>query len=210
MTTIAITWSPEYCAIMSESGITDESFRTMAPMKKIVRQNEWLIGVAGADRTCDVLQYITKYPVVPATLKKCTDEMKWYEWIAKRVIPIIRKSAQDELSLDTKDGVAELPDSEIILVTHGRAFGISGSLGISKLEPYWAIGSGGSIALGALTAYKTFDDWDDEHDYYCAKAIEASTLHDSFSHKPIQGWLSFANGKITQWDSKGLALSADN
>ena len=69
MTTIAITWSPEYCAIMSESGITDESFHTMAPMKKIVRQNEWLIGVAGADRTCDVLQYITKYPVVPTTLK---------------------------------------------------------------------------------------------------------------------------------------------
>ena len=210
MTTIAITWSPTHCTIMSESGITDESFHTMPGMNKIVRQNEWLIAVAGADRSCDVLQYITKYPPVPATLKNETDDMQWYKWMVKRVIPIIRKSAQQELTLDTKDGVAEIPESELILITHARAFGISSTLGVSKLEPYWAVGSGGSIALGALAAYTNNQDWKTNHTHYCYKSVEAATKHDSFSHKPIRGYTSLPNGKIKQWDSKDHASTVDH
>ena len=125
MTTIGIAATDTQCLMMSESGITDEAFTTAPPMNKIIRQGEWLIAAAGADRVCDVLQYVVKYPAIPPQLKKKRDEMSWYQWIAKRIIPLIRKVAQDELTLDTKDGVAELPESELILVTHGRAFSIS-------------------------------------------------------------------------------------
>jgi hypothetical protein len=202
MTTIAVTMSDKYAYLCSESGITDESFHTMPGMPKIVRQDEWLIAAAGADRTCDVLQYQIKYPVVPITLKTAPDQ-KWYEWISKRVIPRIRDGAQKELSLDTKDGVAELPDSEIILVTHGRAFGISASLGISRLHPYWAIGSGGSISLGALAVtYANEPDWDIRHEDYCYSAVQAAVKHDSFSHPPIQGYKSLRTGRIIEWASK--------
>lgn len=201
MTTIAVTVSSQYASIHAESGITDESFHTMPGMSKIVRQGEWLIAAAGADRTCDVLQYQIKYPVVPAVLKAKPD-IAWYEWISKRVIPKIRDGAQKELSLDTKDGVAELPDSEIILMTHGRAFGISASLGISRLSPYWAIGSGGSIALGALsTIYDNEPDWETRHEDYCHAAIRAAIKHDSFSHAPTTGYRSLPSGRITQWHS---------
>lgn len=206
MTTIGVSWSKDKCVMMSESGITDESFHTAPPMNKIVRQGEWLIAVAGADRTCDVLQYVTKYPAVPPKLKKCNDEQEWYRWLVKRVIPIIRKSTQDELSLDTKDGVAELPDNELILVTHGRAFSISASLGISKVEPYWAIGSGGSLALGSLaTSYLYQKDWNKKHDTYLLHALGVAVKHDSFSHKPIYGFISYPNGRITSWASQDLA-----
>ena len=188
--------------MMSESGITDEQFTTAPPMNKIIRQGDWLIAAAGADRVCDVMQYVIKYPTVPPTLKKKTDEASWYEYIAKRIIPLIRKVAQDELTLDTKDGVAELPDSEIILMTHGRAFGISASLGISRLSPYWAIGSGGSIALGALsTIYDNEPDWETRHEDYCHAAIRAAIKHDSFSHAPTTGYRSLPSGRITQWHS---------
>jgi ATP-dependent protease HslVU (ClpYQ) peptidase subunit len=171
-------------------------------MKKIVKQNEWLIACAGADRTCDVLQYITKYPAIPPTLTKNKIDEDWYKWVAKRIIPIIRKSAQDELSLDTKDGVAELPESELILVSHAKAFGISGSMGISRLKPYWAIGSGGTLALGSLaTAYKNNEDWDSNAKEYLIDALEVAVKHDSFSHKPINGFTSFNNGRVEQWDS---------
>jgi ATP-dependent protease HslVU (ClpYQ) peptidase subunit len=155
MTTIGIASTNKQCVMMSESGITDESFHTAMPMNKIIRQGEWLIAAAGSDRVCDTLQYIVKYPAIPPQLKTKEDEMSWYQWIAKRVIPLIRKITQEQLTLDVKDGVAELPDSELILVTHGKAFSISNTLGISRCTPYWAIGSGGSLALGSLaTAHR--------------------------------------------------------
>lgn len=206
MTTIGVTWSDDRCVIMSESGITDESFTTAPPMNKIVRQGDWLIAAAGADRVCDVLQYVIKYPTVPPTLKKKTDDASWYEYIAKRIIPLIRKVAQDELTLDTKDGVAELPESELILITHGKAFSISNTLGISRCTPYWAIGSGGSLALGSLaTAFRKAKDWKTNHPTHLYEAIQTAITHDSFSHPPIYGWVSLPSGMIKQWDSKDLA-----
>jgi hypothetical protein len=206
MTTIGVSWSEDKCVMMSESGITDEAFHTCPPMNKIVRQGDWLIAAAGADRICDVLQYITKYPTVPPTLKKKTEDEDWYAWLVKRVIPVIRKSAQDELSLDTKDGVAELPESELMLVTHGKAFSISATLGISKVKPYWAIGSGGSLALGSLaTNYMNAKDWDNKHDVYLHQALGVSVKHDSFSHAPIYGYVSLPSGRITSWRSQDHA-----
>lgn len=206
MTTIAIAWTDKVCHVACESGITDESFHTMPPMNKIVQQHEWLIAAAGADRTCDVLQYMTKYPTVPPKLKTKVKDEIWYEWLAKRIIPIIRKSANNEQSLDTKDGVAELPDSELILITHGKAFGISASLGISRLQPYWAIGSGGSLALGSLaTNYKHTKEWNNNCKNYLIEAIRVAVRHDSFSHAPIHGYSSYASGRIEQWDSINLA-----
>ena len=209
MTTIGIASTNKQCVMMSESGITDESYHTAPPMNKIIRQGEWLIAAAGADRVCDVLQYLVKYPAVPPQLKKKEDIMSWYQWVAKRIIPLIRKVAQEQLSLDVKDGVAELPDSELLLVTHGKAFSISNTLGISKCTPYWAIGSGGSLALGSLaTAFRTTKDWDTNHTKYLYEAIETATTHDSFSHPPIYGWVSQTNGTIKKWDSKDLASTA--
>jgi hypothetical protein len=174
-------------------------------MNKIVRQGDWLIAAAGADRVCDVIQYITKYPVIPVTLKTKDDIQEWYKYIAKRVVPLIRKSAQEELSLDIKDGVAELPDSEIMLITHGRAFSISNTLGVSKVEPYWAIGSGGSLALGSLATSQTNKDWLQRIETYTHKAVTVAVKHDSFSHLPVYGWISHRSGKITEWHSKDLA-----
>ena len=209
MTTIGIAATNKQCVMMSESGITDESFHTAPPMNKIIRQGEWLIAAAGADRVCDVLQYLVKYPAVPPQLKKKEDIMSWYQWVAKRIIPLIRKVAQEQLTLDVKDGVAELPDSELLLVTHGKAFSISNTLGISRCTPYWAIGSGGSLALGSLsTAFRKTNNWADSHAKHLYQAIETAITHDSFSHPPIYGWVSQSNGTIKQWDSKDLASPA--
>lgn len=205
MTTIAVALTKNQCVMMSESGITDEAFHTAPPMRKIVKQGEWLIAAAGADRVCDVLQYIVKYPVVPPKVKKSKDEFVWYQWIAKRVIPTIRKALQDELTLDTEHGVAELPDSEFILVTHGKAFSISATLGISSCSPYWAMGSGGSLALGSLsTAFHTSDTWEHTHIKHLFNALNTAVLHDSFSHLPIYGYISTSNGTIKECDLKDL------
>jgi hypothetical protein len=48
MTTIGIASTNKQCVMMSESGITDESFHTAMPMNKIIKQGEWLIAAAGS------------------------------------------------------------------------------------------------------------------------------------------------------------------
>ena len=198
MTTIAATWSPNGACLAADSGITDGSFATLPPMKKIVQQGTWLIAAAGEDRICDILQYTIKYPVVPPALIKRDDE-HWYKWLSTRVVKVIVEAAQKHLSLDIEHGVAELPDSEFILATHGRIFGISNSLGISKLKPYWAIGSGGSIALGALNyQHRHNKNWNMAYSVIAEQAVMSAVAHDSFTHMPIDSYISTPSGKITK------------
>lgn len=179
-----------------DSGITDATDTTMPPMTKIVKQGQWLIAVAGEDRTCDVLQYIVKYPNVPEQLKNKSLQ-DWLIWLTKKVIPIIRKTAQAELSLDIDKGVAYLPDNDLILVTHGKAFYISSTLGINYLEPYWAIGSGSSLAIGSLATAHA-DDWQNKFINACKESVRVAIKHDSYSHEPISTWISHANGSINE------------
>lgn len=180
-----------------DSGITDGAEQIMPPMTKIVNQGSWLIAVAGEDRTCDVLQYIVKYPTIPNGLinKPLID---WLSFLTKKVIPIIRKTSQNELSLDIDKGVAYLPDNDLILATHGKAFYISATLGINSLEPYWAIGSGSSLAIGSLaTAYKP-KTWEKDFTKACKESVRVAIRHDSYSHEPIQAWLSRSDGFVNE------------
>jgi len=204
MTTIAIAWTPKVLYIAADSGITDGNFATMPSMEKIVRQNDWLIAGAGLDRTTDVLQLVTKYPSIPPRLKRNRTNEAWLQWMAKRIVPKIRKTAQDEMSLDTKDGVAEIPDSDFIYISHGKGFLISASLGITLIEPYWAIGSGSQLAIGSLATSYDNKDWDKKAKDYLVQALKTAIRHDSFSHPPITMWASHTTGGITKCDSKDL------
>lgn len=197
MTTIAIAKASQAVAMSCDSGITDGAEQIMPPMTKIVNQGSWLIAVAGEDRTCDVLQYVVKYPNVPNGLinKPLID---WLSWLTKKVIPIVRKTSQAELSLDIDKGVAYLPDNDLILATHGKAFYISATLGINNLEPYWAIGSGSSLAIGSLSTGYDKKLWDKNFIRALKKAVGVAIQHDSYSHDPIHTWISRQDGSVNE------------
>ncbi len=190
MTTIITTVSPSYATMVADQGITSDL--THPNMNKIVKQDTWLIGVCGTDRVCDVVQYATKYPKVPATLlTKKTDD--WYKWVVTRVIPQIQRAVQDHISRDNWN----LGESEILLVTHGHAFLVSETLGVTKAEPYWAVGSGSQLAIGAISERYSRPDWKAKHTDYAKESVAVAQLHDPFTRGKITGYKSYPSGKIS-------------
>ena len=190
MTTIVTTQSKSHAVIVSDQGITSDLIHPNMP--KIVKQGTWLIGVCGTDRVCDVVQYTTKLPKVPETLiDKPLDE--WYPWIVTKVISEIQRAIHENLGKETK----ELDGSDLLLVTHGHAFYISETLGLSKAEPYWSVGSGGNLALGYLSEKHTRPDWNTKHGDFAKEAITISGKLDPFTRGNPIGYKSYPSGKIT-------------
>jgi 20S proteasome alpha/beta subunit len=190
MTTIVTTQSKSYAVMVSDQGITSDLIHPQMP--KIIKQGTWLIGVCGTDRVCDVIQYTTKLPKVPETLigKPIED---WYPWIVSKVITEIQKAVHENLGKDTK----ELDDSDLLLVTHGHAFYISETLGLSKAEPYWSVGSGSKLALGYLTEKNSRPDWNIKHAEFAKESIAVAEKLDPFTRGTSVGYKSFSSGKIT-------------
>jgi hypothetical protein len=191
VTTIAVTTSTKYAAIYSDQGITSDLKHHDMP--KIVKQGTWLIAVTGEDRYCDVIQYNTTYPQVPETLKNKNYE-EWHGWVVTKVIPKIQEALQKHINKDQTN----LNGGEIFLITHGKAFLVTETLGLVKAAPYWAIGSGGQLALGTLSHRSQQADWERNHSNYAKEAIETAEKHDPFTRGKVIGYKSQLNGQITK------------
>jgi ATP-dependent protease HslVU (ClpYQ) peptidase subunit len=182
MTTILTTTGSNYATLVADSGVTSDVIHPDMP--KIFQQDNWLIGASGDARACDIFAYGVKYPKVPKTLlSKSIDD--WYKWIVLNVIPRI------EVALPKGEN-----DSECLLVTHGRAFHIGSNLGLTTASPYWAIGSGASIALGALASMQYEDNWNKDHDLKSKYAVSIAQMHDPFSRGCITTYISHHTGHI--------------
>lgn len=189
MTTIVATKSKNYAVMVSDQGITSDLIHPSMP--KIVKQDTWLIGVCGTDRICDIIQYTTKLPKVPTTLLNKPVE-DWYAWLVAKVIPEIQRAVQDALGKDTKD----LGDSDLLLTTHGRTFYISETLGVVNAEPYWAVGSGGKLALGYLADKQQRPEWNSKHGEFAKESIAVAEKLDPFTRGNSVGYKSYPSGKI--------------
>lgn len=185
MTTIITTSGSNTATVVADRGITSDLIHP--DMRKVVNQGTWLIACAGSDRGCDVLQYGVKYPAPPESLKtKGTDD--WYGWMVTSVVPRIVKAIKDANINDY--------DTEAILVTHGKAFHLSQTLGVLKAEPYWAIGSGAQLALGSLADDQYKDNWNKDHDLIAIKAGSIASMHDPFTRGTLDLWVSHHTGKV--------------
>ena len=192
MTTIVTTHSPEYTAMYADEGITSDYIHP--DMNKIIRKKSWLIGVCGGDRVCDVLQYVVKYPDPPQYLSEDSDEA-WLSWVVNRIVPEINKAIDKHLPKSYKDNMGE---SQILLVTHGRSFLIADTLGVTKAQPYWSIGSGFALALGYLASVSHSKDWEPNHSTYAKKAVETAQKHDPFTRGTIRGYASYKDGSVKE------------
>ncbi len=109
MTCIVSTVSSQYAVLASDSGITWDNIKA-TPTNKIVQQGTWLIGAAGADRVCDVVQFGIKYPVVPKTVN-LDDYNEAMKFMVTKVVPVI--TVQDIPDKTPSDEPFELDVSSI-------------------------------------------------------------------------------------------------
>lgn len=181
MTTIVTTTGSNYATLSADRGVTSDLIHH--DMKKIFVQGTWLIGASGDSRVCDIYAYGIKYPKIPKTLLvKPLDD--WYKWVVQNVIPRL----QNALPKDE--------DGEAILITHGKAFYIASNLSVTLAAPYWAIGSGGQIALGTLAAMQYDDDWHKNHDMKSKYAVSIAQMHDPNTRGTIDTLVSHHTGHI--------------
>jgi ATP-dependent protease HslVU (ClpYQ) peptidase subunit len=111
---------------------------------KIVENSGYLIAGAGSVRGCNILQYGFKPPKPSGDLDV---------FFTKRFIPAMRKAFL-EAGYDIKqESAAAEHDSEFIIAVKGRIYLISDDYSWERSKSgFYAAGSGGHYALGALEA----------------------------------------------------------
>jgi ATP-dependent protease HslVU (ClpYQ) peptidase subunit len=192
MTTIVTTVSDTHAVMLGDQGITSDLKHP--DMNKIVNRGTWLIGVSGDSRICDILQYEVTYPRVPKTLLTKPNS-EWYKWIVTRIIPRMADVVDKKLHKSYRGTIG---DSEALLTTHGRSFLIDELLGVSRTDPFWAIGSGSHLALGSLNVMSKYDSWNTNHANYAHEAIKSAMMHDPYSRGAVSGYRSDINGRISK------------
>jgi len=182
MTTIVTTTGNNFATLVADRGITSDLIHP--DMSKIVQQNSWLIGVAGNARVCDQLQYLIEYPKPPEELVK-RDQQDWFGWMVTKVIPLI-----DDTIKDTE------MDAELLLVTHGKSFLVSENFSVLSARPYWAIGTGAELALGALAESQYNPDWHKNHDLSATRAVSVASMHDPNTRGTLDRYSSYSDGLV--------------
>ena len=149
MTTIIGIEYDDHSLIVADSRVTDDSGRIYAHkvMKKIAKRGSLLIAGAGEVAPCDIAQNIWIPPQFTAKDKKDV-----YRFMITKVMPSLRKCLVDNgynFEEDKKDGMR----FQFLISVGGELFDIDEDLSVMKSDAnMYAIGSGGSFALGALYA----------------------------------------------------------
>jgi ATP-dependent protease HslVU (ClpYQ) peptidase subunit len=149
MTTIIGIEYDDRSLIVADSRVTDDSGRIYAHkvMKKIATRGSLLIAGAGEVVPCDIAQNIWSPPQFTAKDKKDV-----YRFMITKVMPSLRKCLIDNgynFDEDKKDGSR----FQFLISVGGEMFDIDEDLSVMKNEDnIYAIGSGGTFALGALYA----------------------------------------------------------
>lgn len=182
MTTILTTVGNNFATLVADRGVTSDVIHH--DMSKIFNQGTWLIGASGDSRICDLFAYGIKYPKPPKSLLTKSNN-DWYKWMVLNVVPLIEKIIPKGES-----------DFEAILVTHAKSFYVGSNLSITNAMPYWAIGSGGTLALGVLASMQYDDNWNKDHDIKAKYALSVAQMHDPFTRGGGEYWRSDHTGLV--------------
>ena len=149
MTTIIGIEYDDHSVIVADSRVTDDTGRIYAHkvMKKISSRGALLIAGAGEVAPCDIAQNVW---IPPQFTTK--DKKDIYRFMITKVMPSLRKCLTENgynFDEDKKDGTR----FQFLISVGGELFDIDEDLSVMKNEDnMYAIGSGGSFALGALYA----------------------------------------------------------
>jgi ATP-dependent protease HslVU (ClpYQ) peptidase subunit len=148
MTTIIGVEYANRCVVLGDSRIVgDSKIYSHSNMVKVITNGNYLVGVAGDVRALQVVLHTWK---PPAFLVK--DRTNIFQFMVNKVAPSLKQLLTDAGLLDSKS-----PDKDfeinIIVGLNGSLFEIDSDFAVSRnSDGYYAIGTGGDFALGALYA----------------------------------------------------------
>jgi ATP-dependent protease HslVU (ClpYQ) peptidase subunit len=170
MTTIIGVEYANRCVVLGDSRIVGDSKIYSHPdMVKVITNGNYLVGVAGDVRALQVVLHTWK---PPAFLAK--DRTNIFQFMVNKVAPSLKQLVTDAGLLDSKS-----PDKDfeinVIVGLNGNLFEIDSDFAVSRnSDGYYAIGTGGDYALGALYAGVTPE-----------QAAEVAVINDSKTAGPF-------------------------
>lgn len=170
MTTVIGVEYANRCVLLGDSRVVgDSKIYSHADMVKVVTNGNYLVGVAGDVRALQVLLHTWK---PPALLNKDKDSI--FKFIVNKVAPSLKQLVTDAGLLDNKSSDKEF-DVSIIIALNGNIFEIDSEFAVSRnSDGYYAVGTGGDYALGALYAGVTIE-----------QAAEIAAINDSKTAGPF-------------------------
>lgn len=193
MTTLTATVSNSFACLLSESQLSDDEKYLKMTCDKVYQSGSWIFSGSGWNRPHDVVAYQLKWPEPPKHVT--TTYAKFTPWIVKHLIPKITDVLRKNNAIDLDKGTALL-DAEFLIASHGKIFLIDVGFGVTAVNDYFISGSGGKLALGALSAMREIKpkDWELKHDYLSMIAIQQAIKFDFYSSGAIKGYLSYPDG----------------
>jgi hypothetical protein len=196
VTTLTATISDQFACLLSESQLTDDGQRVKmgTECQKVFTSGSWVFSGSGWNRPGDILAYQMKWPTVPVKYQNKPDELTG--WVVKSLVPKISNLLIQHKAIDLDKGTA-IQDAEFLIATHGQVWLLDEGFGITPIQDFYVSGSGGNIALGALTTLQNIkDDWKQNHHVYGQAAIEAAIKWDIYSGGAIRGYISKKSGQV--------------
>ena len=149
MTTIVGIQKPDCAIIAVDSRVTDDDGRIYShpDMMKYAERGAFLIAGSGEVLPCDIIQNMWTPPRLLAS-----DKENIYKFMITKVMPSMREVLTKngynfEEAHDKKEGER----FHFLIACNGELFDIDQDLSVTRdARGYYAIGSGGSYALGAL------------------------------------------------------------
>ena len=169
MTTIAAIQYEDRVVIGADSQVTATRKYSHPRMAKITERNQYLIAGAGLSAACDIAQHIWIPP--KATLD---DRKDLYHFMIAKVVPSLKQCFKDNDFRLEGDKDEETRFSFLIAIG-GEVFDLADDFAISlDGSGHYAIGSGSSLALGALA-----------HEATLEEALEIAASKDPYTSAPF-------------------------
>ena len=149
MTTIVGIQKPDCAMIAVDSRVTDDDGRIYShpDMMKYAERGSFVIAGSGEVLPCDIVQNMWTPPRLLAA-----DKANVYKFMITKVMPSLREVlTKNGYNFDEQQDKKEGERFHFLIACNGELFDVDQELSVTRdARGYYAIGSGGAYALGAL------------------------------------------------------------
>jgi ATP-dependent protease HslVU (ClpYQ) peptidase subunit len=155
-----------------------DGFSELRADPKLFKTGDYLIGFSGSYRIGQLLMYNTNFPTAPKSDKNI------FKFMSTKFIDAVVESLEDRGALKDKspDRILET-EATFLVAIRGNLFAILEDFQVAdNSEPYSSIGSGASIALGAMSILETLEMPPEEK---VNRALQSAARHNVFTRSPF-------------------------